>query len=158
MDWIEPNTTLLPISFSQSGDVAKERPLSLRIDVFLNAAGYIAMERRIVDLWNYEAGQTNHFPILFRPELNPAVHLRYAPLDIHSGELRALPTEILGYQECTGGRIDYVLVWGARNRDREKEIPRLIFRQLHKAYELIYTSPQHGLMQLYRRKDLNIES
>ena len=79
-------------------------------------------------------------------------------LDRASGELRALPTGILSYPQRTGGRTDYVLVWGVRDRDRDKEIPRLIFKQLHEAYELIYTSPQRGLMQLYRRKDWNIES
>jgi len=158
MHYIEPNTTLLPIAFSRGGDTANGRSLSLRIDFVLNAAGYIATEKRVIDLGNYEASQTNHFPILFRPELNPAVNLYYAPLDIQTRELRAIPTEIAGYQRCPGRHIDYVLLWGVRDRDRDKAIPRLIFKQLHEAYDLIYTSPQHGLMQLYRRKDLNIES
>ena len=58
----------------------------------------------------------------------------------------------------TRGRIDYVLVWGVRDRDRNKEIPRSIFKQLQEGYDLIYTSPQRGLTQLYRKKDLRIES
>ena len=86
------------------------------------------------------------------------MHLDYAPFDGRSGELRAIPTEIAGYPQRPGRHIDYVLLWGVRDRDRDKAIPRLIFKQLHEAYDLIYTSPQHGLMQLYRRKDLNIES
>ncbi len=155
---IEPNTTLLPIYFSQRGDDPDGRPVSLRVNFLLNAAGYLAAERGIVDLGNYEAGQTSYFPFLFRPELNPAVHLHYAPLDSASGELRALPTEILSYPQRTGGRIDYVLVWGVRDRDRNKEIPKFIFKQLQEGYDLIYTSPQRGLEQLYRRKDLNVQS
>lgn len=158
MPRIEPNRTLLPIYFSQRGDAPGGRPLLFRIDLFVNAAGYIAAERHIIDLGNYEAGQTSHFPTLFRPELNPAVHLHYAPLDRASGELRGMPTEILGYPRQTGGRIDYVLVWGARDRYREKETPKTILRQLHAGYDLIYTSSQRGLMQLYRRKDLKNES
>jgi hypothetical protein len=79
-------------------------------------------------------------------------------LDRASGELRALPTGILSYPQRTGGRTDYVLVWGVRDRDRNKEIPRSIFKQLQEGYDLIYTSPQRGLTQLYRRKDLKIES
>ena len=90
-------------------------------------------------------------------ELNPAVNLYYAPLDIQTRELRAIPTEIAGYQRCPGRHIDYVLLWGVRDRDRDKAIPRLIFKQLHEAYELIYTSPQRGLKQLYGRRGLNIE-
>jgi len=154
MRLIEPNSTLLPISFSQWGDSSNGRPLSLRIDLFLNAAGYIAKDRHIVNLGNYEAGQTNHFPTLFRPEINPAVQLRYAPLDSQRGELRAVPTDIVGYQERTGTRIDYVLVWGVRNQHRNKKTPQLIFSQLEQHYELIYTSSQRALLQLYRRKDL----
>ena len=38
-----------------------------------------------------------------------------------------------------------VLVWGVRDRDRNKEIPRSIFTQLQEGYDLIYTSPQRGL-------------
>jgi len=73
------------------------------------------------------------------------MNLRYAPLNSASGELRALPTEILSYPQRTGGRIDYVLVWGIRDRDRNKEIPKFIFKQLQEGYDLIYTSPQRGL-------------
>jgi hypothetical protein len=155
---IEPNTTLLPIYFSQQGNTTDRQPLSLRVNFLLNAAGYVAMERRIIDLGNYEAGQTSCFPTLFRPDLNPAVQLHYAPLDSAAGELRALPTEILSYPQRTGGRIDYILVWGVRDQDYNKEIPKSIFRQLQEGYDLIYTSPQRGLMQLYHRKDMQIRS
>src|SRR4029453_18246252 len=103
MHRIEPNTTLLPIEFSQRGDEPNGPALSLRVDFLLNAAGYIAAERGIVDLGNYEAGQTRHFPTLFRPDLNPAVYLNYAPLDSATGELQALPTQILDYPQRTGG-------------------------------------------------------
>jgi hypothetical protein len=150
---VEPNTTLLPISFSQGGDTPGARPLSLRINVLLNVPGYIAAERHVVDLGNYEASQTPLFPILFRPRFNPVEQLDYAPLDSASGELRGIPTALLSYPRRTGGRIDYVLVWGVRERDRGRPIPKLLFTQLGEGYDLIYVSPQRGLMQLYRRKD-----
>jgi hypothetical protein len=155
--YIEPNTTLLPISFSQRGDVAGPGPLSSRIDVFLNVAGRIAAERHVVDLGNYEAAQTPFFPIRFRPGLNPAEQLHYAPVDSASGDITAVPTDLLSYPQRTGGRIDYVLVWGLRAQDRSLAIPRRILGQLEESYTLIYSSPQRGLMQLYRRKDLAID-
>lgn len=155
---IEPNTTLLPIAFSQRGDAPDRRPLSSRINVFLNAAGYIAAERHTVDLSNYEASQTHFFPTVFRPSLNPTVFLGYSPLDSASGEWKGLPTELLSFPQRTGGRIDYVLLWGVRERDRERQIPKLIFRQLEEGYDLVTTSPQRGLMQLYRRKGLKTAS
>lgn len=154
---IAPNTTLLPISFSRV-NAPDGRPISLRIDVFLNEAGYIAVERHVVDLGNYEASQTPFFPTVFRPSLNPGVQLHYAPLDSASGEFRALPTGLLCYPRRTGGRIDYVLIWGVRGQDRERDVPRLIFSQLKEGYDLIYVSPQRGLMQLYRRKGLKSAS
>jgi hypothetical protein len=153
--YIQSNTTLLPISFSQRGDTLGRPPLSTRIDVFLNAAGYIAAERHVVDLWNYEASQTRFFPVIFRPGLNPAVPLQYAPLDSAAGDFRALPTALLAFSQQTGGKIDYVLVWGARARDRHKRIPGLIFEQLKEGFDLIHSSPQRGLTQLYRRKDFH---
>lgn len=155
---VEPNTTLLPMAFSQRGDAAPGPPLSWRIDVFLNAAGYIAMDRQVVDLGNYEASQTRFFPTLFRPGLNPTTYLDYSPLDSASGEFTALPTDLLDFPRRTGKPIDYVLVWGAREQDRQKQIPRLIFAQLEEGFELIYTSSQRGLMRLYRRKDLKVAS
>jgi hypothetical protein len=151
---ISANTTVLPIAFSHSGDVSNGRPLSQRIDVFLNAAGYIAAERHIVDLANYQASQTPFFPILFRPDLNPAERLQYAPVDSGAGELTAVPTDILGYPRRTGGGIDYVLVWGVRSAHHHRPIPRLIFSQLSQGYDLVYTSAPRGLARLYRRKDL----
>jgi hypothetical protein len=157
MPYIAPNTTLLPISFSRV-DAPDGRPLSLRIDVFLNEAGYIAVERHVVDLGNYEASQTPFFPTVFRPSINPGVQLHYAPLDSASGQFRALPTGLLCYPRRTDGRIDYVLVWGVRDQDRGRDVPRLIFAQLKEGYDLIYVSPQRGLMQLYRRKGLKAES
>jgi hypothetical protein len=150
---IEPNTTVLPITFSQGGAAPGQPPLSWRIDVFLNAAGYIAAERHVVELWNYEASQTRFFPIVFRPGLNPTAYLQYAPLDAASGDFRALPTGLVAFSQRTGREIDYVVVWGVREPDRQKDTPRLIFGQLEQGFDLIYTSPQRGLMQLYRRKD-----
>lgn len=48
--------------------------------------------------------------------------------------------------------VDYVLVWSVFE-ERDYVYTKSIFRQLEKGYELIYTSPQRGLMQLYRRRN-----
>ena len=153
---IEPNTTLLPIIFSERGDAPGRQLLSSRIDFLLNAAGYITAERHVVDLWNYQASQTPFFPVLFRADLNPSSFLGYLPLDSAAGELRALPTQLLSFPRRTGGRIDYVHVWGVRSADRERQIPKLVLKQLEEGYDLVATSPQRGLLQLYRRKGFRI--
>jgi hypothetical protein len=128
--------------------------LSSRIG--LAGSGYIAAQRHIVDLQNYEARETV-FPVRYRSHLNPYVY-------IYDGfALADRPPDFLSYPQRTGGHVDYVLIWrtGKEFGDdsvREPYNPlhqheQFIFRQLEESYELIYTSPQRGFMQLYRRKN-----
>jgi hypothetical protein len=150
MHLIEPNTTLLPLSFSNRGHAPDGSPLSMRTGAFTYASGYIAAEKGVVHLANYQAN-LDYFPISFRPKLNPFVHLK-------SGQGWILATQpprvdFLSYPQRTGGRIDYVLVWGVLEQQRDDVDTKSIFRQLEEGYELLYTSPQRGFMQLYRRKD-----
>ena len=145
---IEPNTTLLPLSFSHRGYAPDGRILSLRVGPFLHASGHIAAQRRIVELDNF-AAWAGWFPIIFRPNLNPRVHIGIE--DGFEGEPPRV--DFLTYPQRTGGRVDYVLVWGIREIQHDHPYTQSIFRHLEKGYHLIYTSPQRGFMQLYRRKD-----
>ena len=157
-DMIEPNSTLLPIFFSQVGNPSNGRPLSMRSALLLNSAGYIAAERGVVDLGNYEAGQTMYFPIVFRTGLNPAVHLDYQPLDADSADLQGVPQGISSYPDRTGGRIDYVLLWGLRDDQRSKAALQSLLTQLRNGYTRIYWSKPRGLAELYRRAGLELEA
>jgi hypothetical protein len=60
--------------------------------------------------------------------------------------------DFLSYAQRTGGRVDYVLVWHVRSGLREHPDTHAIFHQPEQHYVLLYTSPQRGLMRLYRRK------
>jgi hypothetical protein len=148
LNLIESNTTLLPLSFSQQGHTPDGRILSLRVSPFLHASGYIAAQRGIVDLANYEA-DSEYFPIVFRPELNPYTHIG------QKGGIEFEPPSVdfLTYSQRTGGQVDYILVWGVRDEQRNHKDAKAIFQQLETGYELIYTSPQRGFTQLYRRKN-----
>ncbi|WP_250126058.1 hypothetical protein [Chroococcidiopsis sp. CCMEE 29] len=140
MNLIEPNTTLLTHhldSLDKRGRAPNGQVVSWRIEPFENFSAYVAAQRHLVDLRNYAAGR-DYFPIMFRSSLNPYIHIN---------------TDDITYSQETGGRVDYVLVWGLHKEDRENEETKSIFRQLQDGYELIYTSPQRGLKQLYRRKD-----
>ena len=44
------------------------------LQLFSHAAGYLGVEKRLVLLDNYEAN-TGYFPLRWRPEVNPYVHL-----------------------------------------------------------------------------------
>ena len=149
MHLIKPNTTLLPLAFSSRGYGPDGRVLSLKVRPFLHASGYIAAQRHVVEFTNYEAGAFNYFPIMFRPNLNPYVHIG------RDGKIVWEPPQVdfLTYAERTGGQVDYVLVWGAQEHQRNHEPGKSTYQQIKKGYDLIYTSPRTGLMQLYKRKN-----
>jgi hypothetical protein len=113
----------------------------------MHAAGYLAAERRAVNLANYECNYGN-FPVLYRERLNPYLHIGAEP-----GIESDLPdVNFLTYPQRTGGRVDYVLLWWWQEKLRTHPSAQAILRQLDAGYDLIYTSPQRGLMRLYRRK------
>ncbi len=145
---IEPQSTLLALSFSHQGHTPQGRVLTRRFGPFIHASGYIAAQRNVVDLKNYEA-TTGHFPVVYRPELDPYTHI-----GVNHGLERQPPlVNFLDYAERTGGSVDYVLLWGIRDRQRYLEPTLEILYQLNQGYELIHTSPQRGYTQLWRRKD-----
>jgi hypothetical protein len=150
MHLIHANSTLLPLAFDSRGHAPDGRILSLKVRPFLHASGHIAAQRHVVDFTNYEAGAYNYFPTIFRPNLNP-----YAHIGIKNRSIVWEPPQVdfLTYAGRTGGQVDYVLVWGMQERQRNHEATKSIHQQLKKGYDLIYTSPKTGLMQLYKRKN-----
>jgi len=150
MHMIEPNRTLLPLAFDSRGHGPDGRVLSLKVRPFLHASGYIAAQRHVVEFTNYEAGAYTYFPVLFRPSLNPYDHIGIKDRSI---VWEPPQVDFLTYPRRTGGEVDYVLVWGIRERQRNHEAAKSIDQQLKKGYELIYTSPRTGMMQLYQRRN-----
>jgi hypothetical protein len=150
MHLIEPNKTLLPLAFDSRGHGPDGRVLSLKVRPFLHASGYIAAKRHVVELTNYEAGAYRYFPVLFRPTLNPYDHIGMKDRSI---VWEPPQVDFLTYGKRTGGRVDYVLVWGIQERQRNHEATKSIDQQLKEGYDLIYTSPETGLMKLYKRKN-----
>ncbi len=149
MQFIRPNTTLLPLAFSSRGRGPDGRVLSLKVRPFLHASGYIAAQRHVVEFTNYEAAAFNYFPVMFRPNLNPYVHIGRDQKIVWEPP----QVDFLTYAERTGGQVDYVLVWGAQEHERNHEPGKSIYQQIKKGYDLIYTSPRTGWMQLYERKN-----
>jgi hypothetical protein len=152
MHLVAPNTTLLSLAFSRhTGPSAAGTPSPFR-----HASGYIAAQRNIVALEDSHPA-AGYFPIIFRPHLNPLLHIAIAK-DLRNelpqtDDTDNLDVDFLTYPQRTGGRVDYVLLWDVRPEQRNLEATHAIFAQLQAHYELIYISPQRGLMQLYRWKD-----
>ena len=143
---LESQRTLLPLSFAPQGwGLSRLRP---RTKVFLHTASYLAAERGVLNLANYE-GNYVHFPLIFRGELNPFVHLG------RDQGLEGDPpcADIDGYERQTGRTIDYVLLWGLRQHQREGEPCTVrLLSQLEAAYDLTFVSEPRRLVRLYARR------
>ena len=100
---IEPGSTLLPLIFSPFGQPLVSDLRGLRISPFYTAAGYAAVDRKAIDLRNYEAG-LDYFPVHFRAELNPYQHLAIIEKG-HINGLNEVPQhfDIAGYEQAHGG-------------------------------------------------------
>ena len=76
-DWIEPNSTLLPIHFWHESDAPSGRRLTWRINPLYHAPGHIGVERNIINLRNLFLSPEvlGYFPMRYRPHRDPYVHI-----------------------------------------------------------------------------------
>lgn len=143
-------STLLPIHLRVSGPLG-DRSRSPRIDPLVHASGYLAAERCLVSLSNYEATYPAVFPTRFRPALDP---YRAAQFDEYAPEW----TDFVGYERRTGRAIDQLLVWGddaaIERLDPTRRAPlRALIARIEADYELVFTTPGRGQGRLYRRRE-----
>lgn len=135
---IEPGSTMLHLSFSHAGERSDGRPLADRVLPFLHAGGHVMARKPVAGL-DLFAAETDAFPVGFRPERNPYLHL-----DRETGLTFDFP-------EGSGGRVDYVVLWwpGARRPSfgRREEVLRL----LRSGYDRIHTSPRR-LVEIHERR------
>ena len=66
---IKRGSTLLPVMASWDEYLPNGRPFTHKVRPMLLAAGYVAAERGIIDLGNYEASQ-GYFPLLWRNKID----------------------------------------------------------------------------------------
>jgi hypothetical protein len=143
---VEPDHTLLFLSYSHRGD-GRGGDIAYRTEPLLHAGGYVAARKRLVDLSLYEANE-DYFPILFHPSLNPYRHLSDDVLGI---EKEPPEVDLLSYPRRTGGRIDYVLLWGLRDDRRGEPKVRAVLDQVAAGFDLVERSPGGGAV-LYRAR------
>jgi len=137
-------TTLLPLSLAQQGRSLDGKNLTRRTLPFLHAAGFISVERRVVNFSNYEAAM-DYFPLVFRRDLNPYVQL---------GNIEKPVTLVsLEFPPGSGGRIDYILIWGLKVAVPDREKVEALMNLVKERYELVYVSRPRGLAELWRHKD-----
>ncbi|MBD3184215.1 hypothetical protein GF312_18160 [Candidatus Poribacteria bacterium] len=123
-DSVERNTVLLPLCFDYIGK-------SWRIGVFTHTPGYYGYKRGCINLINYEAGGTDYFPTIFKPDFH-----RPTISEVHTGQANI---NLNVYKD----NIDYVLTWAmVPGSDIEKRVMEL--------YELV---KQNGKLKIFRRKN-----
>lgn len=145
---LAPESVVLSLSFADLEWRLKDPSLSgYKVRPFEHALGYLACERRLVDLTEYQADQ-GYFPVLFRPDRSP-----YRSLVPEEGEV-TYDLGRLGLESYSSraGSVDYVLLWG-RNALRSPP-PGLdgLLAQLGEGYDKIFTSEPLGLAEVYRRR------
>jgi len=144
--YLARGSTVLPLSFAPRGLRADGSDLSVRIQPFLHAAAWIAVERDLVEFTNYEAAM-ELFPVEWRDEVNP-----YFYLGPPGGHEETPPrVDLTAYEARTPGSIDAVLLWGSTRDRRQILVRRAILSDLATGWDLTYTSPG-GLIQVYRRR------
>ena len=133
---VPPDRTLVAFPFSPQGVAEDGRPLAFRTGPLRYAEAYAAARRRIVDLTIFQPNE-DYFPVEYRPDRNPYVHL--GP----GGGMDAVPPCVgfAGYERRTGGRVDYVLVSGVTAKHRAMPETAAFFRQLAAGYERVAVSP-----------------
>jgi hypothetical protein len=147
---VEPGSTLLPLVWSPRGLPSVPDPQGLRPMPFYTAAGYAAVQRKAVDLRNYEAG-LDYFPVRYRPDVNPYAHLGINSPHTKGLEMVPQRVDVADYERQTRGRVDYVLVWAIPDALKDHPDTLATLQQLQDGYEPIYTSPS-GRAQLWRRR------
>ncbi len=133
---VRPGASILPVNYAASLDQSGVgRPPFRRVDCMLHAVGWVAADRRGVDVTDYEA-TTDYFPTVFRPGVNPAGIARWAT-----------PAR---YAAVTGFRPDYVLLWTG-GVGPQTWVDREVAADLARDYRLTYQSPGRGFVRLYER-------
>ena len=119
----------------------------LRYDALGQAVGYVALERPIVNLRNYQAAK-GYFPLIYKKARNPALFLSEA--GYNGLGRRPFAFNLAAYRKKTGAAADYVLLWGDLGAARKDPDVQNVLAQLA-SYTLVYTSSPRGLMHAYKR-------
>ncbi|MEO8066867.1 MAG: hypothetical protein ABI599_04160 [Flavobacteriales bacterium] len=144
---IPDGSTFLPLCFSDRGEFGNEK-LSPRISVFKHISGYVAAERPVISLDNYEAN-TTYFQTAWLPTVNPFTQL------CASGDcnIEGQPTtaDIPDYEERAQRSIDFVVLWGDQLRAARQPGYREFMSDLTQRFEPL-TATRDGNYRLYGRK------
>lgn len=141
---IPDRSIIFPIDRASGGVSADGNIIADRNAIFHHATHYIACGRPVIMVDNYEAN-TGYFPISWRTEANPYIHL-----SVNGGFENDPPTgDILNYEHVSEQKIGYVLV---RNSLPPADGPSAELRkQIDLNYEVIFTDAGHQTILLAQK-------
>ena len=144
---IPAQSTVLPLSLVDDPQRLRDPSLAaFKVRPFEHALGYLAINRSLVNLAEYQADQ-GYFPIRYREDLDP-----YRVLVPEEGLVEnALDRIDWHAYERRGGRVDYVLLWG-RIASTPWPGQEAFLARLGTDYEPVFISRPRGLAELYRRR------
>ncbi len=123
-----------------------------RVDPFSDTTGVLAADLRGIDVGTSQ-GSLPYFQLRYRPAVDPNTYL----LRPNSSGIASTPPSLdpLGYERHTGGRVDYILLFG-RNQHDPAELADPIWkrfsRELHSGYRLAAISPLGWVQAWVRRR------
>ena len=143
---INPRSVVLPLNFAPAGLDAHGRTITDRNWIFVHAWQYLATEKPLIILDNYEAN-TGYFPLLWKDEVNPYHFL------CTNGAMEATPphASITEYTRKTGIAIDFVLLWCYDKKYLSDTAFAGLYSEITSNYNLVYTEPS-GRVVLYEKR------
>jgi hypothetical protein len=144
--YVQPGSVVLPLDLSPTGTTPDGREISPRNSLFHHASHYLAADKQLIMLDNYEANM-GYFPVRWQPDVNP-----YNIMSRNAG-IEGLPpyAQIGTWEQRTGRLVRYVLLWGhAGKYTTHADFARLM-QEVAAGYNLRYQSPT-GRAVLYERK------
>jgi len=140
--YIKDNTTILPILIYDY-DNKSIWGTYFRINPYINAGGYLTIDRCIVNLFNYQACK-KYFPTSFNANLSPCG-------DIIKNDYSKINFE--NYLKRTKTIINYIIICGMddENNTNLKNTGTILNQLQNENYQLIYQS-KHKLMRVYQKE------
>jgi hypothetical protein len=134
---IPPRSTVLYLPFDRSGCSKDGYTCSPRVTIFGHALGYLGTTRPLILLDNYE-GNTHYFPLNWRDERNPFLHLGFEiEYPTPDAKLSAYPVPV-----------DYILLWCADDTQPDSLLSPGLFKGLQ-TYQLLDNASGDARCRLY---------
>jgi len=143
--FIRKGAVVAPFTYDTWGRARNGKVICSRNNIFCHMAQYLSDIHDVLVLDNFEAN-TGYFPLLWRPELDPFVHLARWP------GFQAVPpaADIAAYEEKTGIVVDYVLFMNFDSSFTKFNTSEQLVKEVRQNYHVTYASAT-GRTILYSR-------